>query len=88
MRKNKFFLANFINVIHVIRISEKMVYTIRNVDEKTKEIIGRFADEHRITVAEALQQLIELGLENYEKRKKNPKKYLNTAEAVKDMPGW
>ncbi len=43
-----------------------MMYTIRNASEKTKESLNRFADEHGLTVAEALTQLVELGMEKYE----------------------
>ena len=65
-----------------------MVYTIRNVSEKTKETLNKYAEEHNLTIAEALQQLIDFGLEHYEQHKKNPKKYLNTQEALASLPEW
>lgn len=65
-----------------------MMYTIRNVSEKTKETLNRFADEHGLTVAEALQQLTELGLERYEQERRNPRKYMDAREALRDLPKW
>ncbi len=65
-----------------------MMYTIRNASEKTKEELNRFADEHGLTVAEALTQLVELGMEKYEQDRKNPKKYLGAMDAMKALPEW
>lgn len=65
-----------------------MTYTIRNVGEKTKETLARYAEEHRITVGEALQQLVEFGIEFYERNRKNPKKYLNAQDSMRGLPEW
>ncbi len=64
------------------------MYTIRNASGKTKEDLNRFADEHGLTVAEALAQLVELGMEKYEQDRKNPKKYLSAMDAMKRLPEW
>ncbi|MFN7990760.1 MAG: hypothetical protein U0R44_01240 [Candidatus Micrarchaeia archaeon] len=65
-----------------------MTYTIRNVTEATKERLNRFADEHNLTIAEALHQLVESGAEYHEQTRKNPKRYKNAQEAMKDLPEW
>ncbi len=64
------------------------MYTIRNLSQNTKKAITDHAKEYDLTIAEALQQLVELGLEYLEQQKKNPKKYLNTEAAIKSMPKW
>jgi hypothetical protein len=65
-----------------------MMYTIRNASEKAKEGLNRFAAEHGLTVAEALGQLVELGLERYEQNRRNPKRYSGIRDALKDLPEW
>ena len=65
-----------------------MMYTIRDVSEKTKDDLNRFADEHNLTIAEALGQLVEFGLAHYEQNRKNPKKYMTTQQAAKSLPEW
>jgi hypothetical protein len=65
-----------------------MVYTIRNVGQKTKESLAKYAEEHGITVGEALQQLIEFGIEFYEQNRKNPKKYLTAQDSMRNLPEW
>lgn len=66
----------------------KMMYTIRNASEKTKEDLNRFAEEHSLTIAEALAQLVELGIEKYEQERKNPKKWKGAQDAVRSLPEW
>ena len=65
-----------------------MTYTIRNVGEKTKEDIVRYAEAHGINVGEALQQLVDFGLQYYEQNRKNPKKYLTAQDAMRNLPEW
>jgi hypothetical protein len=65
-----------------------MVYTIRNVSEKTKETLAKYAEAHNITVGEALQQLVEFGTEFYTQNKKNPKKYLTAQDSMRTLPEW
>ena len=65
-----------------------MTYTIRNVDEKTKRVLSRYAGEHGITVGEAMQQLIESGLEYYQQNRKITKKYSGARDALESMPKW
>lgn len=64
------------------------MYTVRNVSEKTRQTIDAYAKEYDLTIAQALQQLVEFGLEYAEQHKKNPKKYLNSGEAIKQLPQW
>ncbi len=64
------------------------MYTIRNVNLKTREAISKYAEEYGITVGDALEQLVEFGLEYFDQQKKNPKKYLNTQGAIKNLPCW
>ena len=49
-------------------------YTIRNFDEKTKENIYVYAQEHDINVAEAIKELVFYGLQHI-KHSKKEKKY-------------
>ncbi len=65
-----------------------MTYTIRNVDERTKERLSRYASEHAITAGEAMQQLVEFGLEYYRQQKRIRKKYSGAAEAMARLPQW
>lgn len=65
-----------------------MMYTIRNVSQKTKDDLNRYADEHNLTIAEALHQLVDFGMEYYEQHKKNPKKYSDVNDAMKKLPKW
>ena len=65
-----------------------MTYTIRNVGEKTKEDLARYAEEHNLTVGEALQQLVDFGLAYHEQNRKNPKKYLTAQDAIRRLPEW
>ncbi|MEW6035638.1 MAG: hypothetical protein AB1529_03425 [Candidatus Micrarchaeota archaeon] len=65
-----------------------MMYTIRNAGRRTKEMLNRFADEHNLTIAEALDQLVELGLERYEQQRKSGKKFSSTQEAMNCLPPW
>ncbi len=64
------------------------MYTVRNVSDRTRKQIDDYAKEYNLTVAQALQQLIEFGLEYVEQHKKNPKKYLNLGGAIASMPKW
>jgi hypothetical protein len=64
------------------------MYTIRNVSENTKEALNKHAEEHNLTVGEALQQLVEYGLEFYAQNRKSPKKYLTAQDAMKNLPEW
>ena len=64
-----------------------MMYTIRNLAERTKTRINSFADEHNLTVAEAIEQLTEFGLEYFEQQRKNPKRFRNLSEALAEYPG-
>lgn len=65
-----------------------MVYTIRNVSPKTKETLNRYAEEHNITIGEALQQLIDFGMEYYIQHRKNPKRYADVKGAMMGLPEW
>jgi hypothetical protein len=64
------------------------MYTIRNASGRTKEMLNRFADEHNLTIAEALGQLVELGLERYEQQRRSGKKFSSTQEAMGRLPPW
>jgi len=65
-----------------------MMYTIRNVSRKTKDDLNRYAEQHGLTIAEALQQLVEFGMEYYEQHRKNPKKYADARGAMMGLPEW
>ncbi|HSB47128.1 MAG TPA: hypothetical protein VLD37_03875 [Candidatus Bilamarchaeum sp.] len=65
-----------------------MAYTIRNVGEKTKETLAKYASDHGITVGEALTQLVDFGIEYYEQNKSSPKKYLTLQDAMRALPEW
>jgi hypothetical protein len=65
-----------------------MTYTIRNVDEKTKEALGRYAGLHGITVGEAMQQLVDFGQEYLKTAKKGGKKYAGARDALQNLPKW
>ena len=65
-----------------------MMYTIRDVSEKTKEDLNRYASEHNLTIAEALGQLVDFGLAYHEQNRKNPKKRMIVQEAIQDLPEW
>lgn len=65
-----------------------MMYTIRNASEKSKELITDFAAMQKITVADAMAQLVEWGWIYYEQNKRKEKKYLNSESAVKNLPKW
>jgi hypothetical protein len=65
-----------------------MMYTIRNVSTRTKERLNRYAEDHSITIAEALGQLVEYGSEYYEQHRKSPKKFRDLKSAMKEMPSW
>ena len=62
------------------------MYTVRNVSEKTRKLIDDYAKEYDLTIAQALQQLVEYGTEYAEQHRKNSKKYLNSQEALKQIP--
>ena len=64
------------------------IYTIRNVDEHTRNLIDQYAKEYNLTIGQTLHQLIEFGMEYAEQHKKNPKKYLNTCDAMRSLPNW
>ena len=64
------------------------MYTIRNLSLYTRKAILDHSKEYDLTIAESLQQLVEFGLEHLEQQKKNPKKFLNTEDAIKKMPEW
>ena len=49
------------------------IFAIRNVDEKTREFITNYAAEHKLSMAEALRELILLVQEHLAERPK--KKY-------------
>ena len=59
-----------------------MVYTIRNINKKTKDTIAQYAHEHELTMGAAMQALIDLGIEYYEKTKHEREKYKNTLTAL------
>ena len=65
-----------------------MTYTIRNVDEKTKEVLGRYASKHGITIGEAMQQLVEFGAEYCRQAGKTTKKYSGARDALENLPEW
>ncbi len=65
-----------------------MMYTVRNLGTKTKGAISAYANEHNLTMAEAISQLVEFGLEYYNKNKKPAKKYASAEEALKIFPSW
>ena len=46
------------------------MYTIRNLDEKTKETIHTYAEEYKLNTAEALRRLIALALTHVQHTKK------------------
>lgn len=64
-----------------------MVYTIRNINKKTKDTIAEYAYEHQLTMGTAMQALIDLGIEYYEKTKHEKKKYKNTLAALENLRG-
>lgn len=49
------------------------MFAVRNVDETTKQFIAQYAEEHNITMAEALRELVLLVQEHLKERKR--KKY-------------
>ena len=65
-----------------------MMYTIRDPPEKAKEILLQYANEHKITIGQALLQLLEFGFEYYQLQKKENKKYRNSQDAIKSLPRW
>jgi len=54
------------------------MFAIRNVDNKTKQFITEYAEEHNITIAEALRELILLVQEHISEKPK--KKYKSVFE--------
>ncbi|MBI5223140.1 hypothetical protein HY990_01830 [Candidatus Micrarchaeota archaeon] len=62
-----------------------MVYTIRNIPPKTREIINSYSKEYDLNVGDAVAQLIEFGWLYYEQNKKAKKKYANTLDALKNL---
>ena len=49
------------------------VYTIRNMDEKTRKEIQNYAHEHDVSIGEALRELIMIAMKSL--RKEEGKKY-------------
>ena len=60
------------------------VYTIREMDKKTKESIQTYAHEHDLNVAEALRDLVFFGLQHIKHTKKE-KKYASIFEVQKKI---
>ena len=60
------------------------VYTIREMDKKTKEAIQTYAHEHELNVAEALRDLVFFGLVHIKHTKKE-KKYSSIFEVQKEI---
>ncbi|MCI0503352.1 hypothetical protein L0Y65_01420 [Candidatus Micrarchaeota archaeon] len=65
-----------------------MTYTIRNVDARTKEALGRYASANGITAGEAMRQLVEFGLEYCRRQGKIRKKYSGARDALEALPKW
>ncbi|MEW6748872.1 MAG: hypothetical protein AB1295_04160 [Candidatus Micrarchaeota archaeon] len=65
-----------------------MMYTIRNVSPRTKELLNRYAEEHNLTMAEALGQLVDYGVEYHMQNKRNPKRYADVKGAMAGLPEW
>ncbi|MBU0591750.1 hypothetical protein KKF81_06920 [Candidatus Micrarchaeota archaeon] len=64
------------------------MFAIRNVDDGTKEFITKYAEEHNITIAEALREIILLVQEHIsEKPKKKYKSIFEIYEKVKFSSG-
>ncbi len=61
------------------------MYTIRNLNDQTKEVINRYASDHNLTVPEALQELVQFGLEYLEKNPPKNKPYKTLSEALKEV---
>ena len=64
------------------------IYTVRNVSEKARKTIDQYAREYDITIANALEQLVEFGIEYEEQHRKSPKKYITSKDAMKTLPEW
>ena len=60
------------------------VYTIRDLDEKTKDAIQSYAREHDVNVAEAVKELVFFGLQHIRHTKKE-KKYSSIFEVQKRL---
>ena len=60
------------------------VYTIRDMDQKTKESVQTYAHEHDLNVAEALRDLVFFGLQHIKHRQKE-KKYASIFKVQKKL---
>lgn len=60
------------------------VYTIREMDKKTKESIQIYAHEHDLNIAEALRDLVFFGLQHIKHTKKE-KKYASIFDVQKKL---
>jgi hypothetical protein len=50
-----------------------MAYTIRNLDEKTKETVQEYAQKHNLNIAEAMRELVLLGVQHMQHTKNKNK---------------
>ena len=60
------------------------VYTVRNLDEKTKEVIAEYAESHDLNMGQAISQLVRLAVENLQHKKKE-KRFKNLAELYEHL---
>ena len=51
------------------------MFAIRNVDEKTREFICKYASENDVNISEALQEIIVLVQEHLKEKEQQKKKY-------------
>lgn len=59
----------------MLNIGDNMsdIFAVRNLDEKTRETIYKYATEHRINTAEAVKELIFYGMQHIRHTKKEKK---------------
>jgi hypothetical protein len=60
------------------------VYTIRGLDPKTKSAIQKYAQKHKLKIAQAISQLITLAIEHIQHTKKE-KKYKSLFDAYEEL---
>lgn len=60
------------------------VYTIRGMDQKTKNAIQRYAHKHKLKIAQAISQLVALAVEHIQHTKKE-KKYKSLFDAYEEL---
>ena len=48
-------------------------YTIRDLDDKTKEVVHHYAQEHDLNIADAIRELVFLALQHLQHSKKEKK---------------